>query len=270
MPQTAIAQSIAIAAMPTFSAQAALGKFQELRSSLSSSLRGVLLLALPAAAGLILIRYPLFRLFESGEFTAASTQLVAWAILWYALGLPTHSLLEVVVRAFYALRDTRTPVTVTVIAMLLNVGFSLTFPGWFSAAGWPALGGLALASTLATTLECGVLIYLLHRRLGSQVQAAFASLSSQTQAAHAPPSGMEGARISGAALQGGFGSLVMGIGLAAWLAISRPLPDWLILGVGVVLGAVIYALTLFSLKVPEVNDLLAAASRRFKLANNKN
>ena len=82
MPQAAIAQSLAIAAMPTFSAQAALGKLDELRTSLAGALRGALLLALPAAVGLILLREPLIRfLYERGEFTARSTQMVAWALL---------------------------------------------------------------------------------------------------------------------------------------------------------------------------------------------
>ena len=56
MPQAAIAQSIAIAAMPTFSAQVARGKENEMRASLAATLRGVLLLSIPAALGLILLR----------------------------------------------------------------------------------------------------------------------------------------------------------------------------------------------------------------------
>ncbi len=50
--------------------------------------------------------------------------LVAWALAWYAAGLVGHSLLELLSRAFYALHDTRTPVSVGVIAMSLNIGFS--------------------------------------------------------------------------------------------------------------------------------------------------
>ena len=59
MAQAIIAQSVAIAAMPTFSAQHALGQTDEMRSSLAASLRGVILLALPASVGLILLREPL-------------------------------------------------------------------------------------------------------------------------------------------------------------------------------------------------------------------
>ncbi|MGE5462049.1 MAG: lipid II flippase MurJ, partial [Syntrophothermus sp.] len=68
MAQAVIAQSVAIAAMPTFSAQHALGKVDEMRSSLASALRGMFLLALPASVGLILLSRPIVpMLFERGE-----------------------------------------------------------------------------------------------------------------------------------------------------------------------------------------------------------
>jgi len=96
MPQVVIAQAIAIAALPTFSAQAARGQRGEMRASLASTLRGVILLSLPAALGLILLREPVVAmLFERGAFNAHSTELVAWALLWYTAGLVSHSVVEI-------------------------------------------------------------------------------------------------------------------------------------------------------------------------------
>ena len=240
MPQTAIAQSVAIAAMPTFSAQAAMKQWGELRHSLAASLRGVLLLSVPAAVGLILLRTPLFQLYESNAFTAQSTQLVAWALMWYTLGLIGHSLLEVVVRAFYAMHDTRTPVTVTLAAMLLNVGLGLTLPGVFSRIGWLPLGGLALANSLATTLECAILIFLLRRKLN----------------------GMEGRSIWSAAGQAALGAAVMGLALWALLLVTKNLPAWLVVVLGVTIGGGIYAALLALLKVPELMQVVSAVRRR--------
>ncbi|MCK5429578.1 MAG: murein biosynthesis integral membrane protein MurJ, partial [Anaerolineales bacterium] len=166
MPQAAIAQSIAIAAMPTFSAQYALGKLNEMRHSLASSLRGVLLLSLPASLGLILLRKPLIvLLYQRGEFDSRSTELVAWALLWYAVGLVGHSVVEIVSRAFYALHDTKTPVFVGIAAMSLNVVFSYAFSALFFRIGWLPHGGLALANSLATALEMLGLLYLMRGRL---------------------------------------------------------------------------------------------------------
>ena len=128
MPQALIAQTIAIASLPTFSAQVALGKLDEMRSSLASTIRAVLLLSLPASIGLVLLREPIIRLlYQGGRFDVRSTELVAWALLWYAAGLVGHCVVEIVSRAFYALHDTKTPVIVGVLAMSLNIGFSLLF-----------------------------------------------------------------------------------------------------------------------------------------------
>ena len=113
MAQAAIAQSVAIAAMPTFSAQHALGQVDEFRSSLTAALRGVMLLAAPAAAGLMLLRQPIVALlYQRGQFDAQMTAVVSWALLWFAAGLVGHSMLEVLTRAFYSQHDTRTPVIV--------------------------------------------------------------------------------------------------------------------------------------------------------------
>jgi putative peptidoglycan lipid II flippase len=88
MAQAAIAQSVAIAAMPTFSAQHALGQVAEFRSSLTATLRGVMLLAAPAAAGLMLLRKPIVALlYQRGQFDAQMTALVSWALLWFAASL---------------------------------------------------------------------------------------------------------------------------------------------------------------------------------------
>jgi len=166
MPEMAVAQSAAIASLPTFSAQVERGELEEMRHSLASTLRAVLLLAIPASIGLILLRTPLVTLlYQRGAFTPRSTELVAWALLWYAAGLVGHALVEILSRAFYALHDTRTPVIVGVVAMALNIGFSLLFSALFVRMGWMPHGGLALANSLATGLESIVLILLMRKRL---------------------------------------------------------------------------------------------------------
>lgn len=240
MPQAAIAQAVAIAAMPTFSRQAALGQIEELRSTLASALRGVLLLAVPAAVGLILLRKSLFTwIYQHGTFTAASTELAAWALLWYALGLVGHSLLEVIVRAFYSLHDTRTPVTIGMVAMGLNIVFSFAFSAFFRGLGWMPHGGLALANSLATLLEMLVLLFLLRRRL----------------------EGLHGAAVLSAAGQGLVGAMGMGALVWAWLYFGSQFPAWLQVLGGAGLGALAYGVALFALRVPETGLLLAWVRR---------
>jgi putative peptidoglycan lipid II flippase len=241
MAQAAIAQSVAIAAMPTFSAQHALGKQDEMRSSLAASLRGVLLLALPAMIGLIILREPLISfLYQRARFDAQDVQLTAWALLWYAAGLVGHSVMEVLTRAFYAQHDTKTPVIIGVVAMGLNVIFSFTFAQVFRQIGWMPHGGLALANSLATALEASALFIFMRRRLN----------------------GIEGRYIARGVLACALASLGMGIGLWFWLQAAGELPRWTVALGGVALGGFIYGLALILLRVPEVRIVANAIARR--------
>lgn len=166
LPQGVFAQAVATAAFPTFSAQVAQGQLTGMRSTLAATLRAVLYLAVPAAVGLIVLRVVVVQLiFQRGAFTEASTQLVALALAFYALGLPAHSVVEIAVRAFYAMHDTKTPVAVGLAAMGLNVVLSLAFISAFGKAGSPPHAGLALSNSLATTVEMAVLMAILRRRL---------------------------------------------------------------------------------------------------------
>jgi putative peptidoglycan lipid II flippase len=205
-----------------------------MRSSLANTLRNVLFLSLPASLGLILLRQPLVSLLlERGAFDLDSTEMVSWALLWYALGLVGHSLLEIIVRAFYAMKDTRTPVIVGAIAMSLNVIFSLAFSSLFEEIGWAPHGGLALANSLATALECLVLIVLVHRRLH----------------------GLDLGNLKGAIL-GIFGAgAIMGLGLTLWLSWTEGLSTFLVGGGGILVGGIIYWGLGLLFRVPDTREL---------------
>jgi putative peptidoglycan lipid II flippase len=242
MPQAAIAQSIAIAALPTMAAQFTQGRLVDLRASLVASLRGVLLLAIPASLGLILLRVPLVTLlYQRGEFTGRSTELVAWALLWYAAGLVGHSVVEVLARAFYAMHDTKTPVLVGVAAMSLNVAFSVTFSAIFSRLGWAPHGGLALANSLATALEMIGLLWIMRRRLA----------------------GLQGRSLLQAAGQGALATAAMSLALYGWLSISEGQSAWLAALGGLAIGAGVYGAVILAAGVPEARRVLVMLRHRF-------
>jgi putative peptidoglycan lipid II flippase len=240
MAQAAIAQSTATAAMPTLSAQYAQGQHEEIRKTLGAALRGVILLALPATLGLVLMGNPLVAmLFQRSTFTAESTEMVAWALGWYASGLLGHAILEILARAFYAFHDTKTPVLVGAGAMALNVILSFAFSWLFNQNGWMPHGGLALANSLATALEATVLFILMEKRLKSlpipDILAAFQ--------------------------QAGLASAAMGVILLFWSQAAEHLHHWLHGLGGVALGGLVYALGMFLLKVPEAQMLLRRIKR---------
>jgi len=241
MAQAAIAQSVAIAAMPTFSAQHALGKVDEMRLSLAASLRGILLMAVPASVGLIILREPLISfLYQRGEFDARDVQLVAWALLWYAAGLVGHSIMEVLTRAFYAQQDTKTPVFIGTVAMGLNVVFSILFSRFFAKIGWFPLGGLALANSLATALEATTLFIFMRKRL----------------------KGIEGSSIMNSVWRIGLSAVGLAIGLWIWIRATGGQTRWLVVLGGMFIGGIIYGLGVLILKVPEIRTVLSSIRRR--------
>lgn len=241
MPQAAIAQSIAIAAMPTFSAQVARGRLDQMRASLAASLRGVLLLSVPASLGLMILRKPLIvLLYQRGEFNQRSTELVAWALLWYAAGLVGHSVVEILARAFYSLHDTKTPVLVGAAAMSLNVAFSVAFSALFLRVGWAPHGGLALANSLATALEMAVLMVLMRRRLG----------------------GLEGQDILIGTLKAAAAALAMSLGLWFWMSQTSSQPAWVVVAGGLAIGAGVYGSAVLALRVREARGLIQTLLRR--------
>jgi len=163
-----IGQSIGAAVFPSLSALSAEGDMDGFKQRLSSAMRGVLFLALPVTVGLILLGAPAIRLlFERGEWTPESTAGTAWALSFFAIGIAGHSLLEVLSRAFYALSDTRTPVTVGIISMVANIVLSLIFIriiGDPNSLSRGAFAGLALSNSLTTLWEGLTLWWLLRRR----------------------------------------------------------------------------------------------------------
>lgn len=243
MAQAAIAQSVAIAAMPTFSAQHALGQKDEMRSSLASSLRGILFMAIPASVGLIFLREPLVSfLFQRGKFDEQDVQLTAWALLWYAAGIVGHSVMEILTRAFYAQHDTRTPVMIGTIAMGLNVVFSIAFSRLFASIGWMPHGGLALANSLATALEAAALFIVMRKRL----------------------SGIEGGHILRGVIPSAIAAIGMGFSLYSWLYFGNNFNVWILAIAGVIIGGGVYAAALFVLRVPELTYIKNGVLRRLR------
>lgn len=225
LPEGIVAQAVATAAFPTFASLEARGQLVELRKIVGQTLRGVLFLAIPAAAGLYAWRIPLIRLLlERGEFTATSTQLTATALACYAFGLIGHSVVEIVARAFYALHDTRTPVIVTLAGVALNVALSVALLPWFNHAG------LALANTLATLAEMAALLWLLGRRLG----------------------GLEWPQLGAMAGRATLAAATM-MATLLWLGRFGADRSPLLFGVaGLAIGAFVYLAMAYALRMPEV------------------
>ncbi|MCS6940786.1 MAG: murein biosynthesis integral membrane protein MurJ [Roseiflexaceae bacterium] len=162
LPHGLIALSLATVLFPEMARQYAAGDRATLRATALGGVRAVLFLALPASAVLGVLALPVLRaLFQRGAFDATSAALTTEALSAYALGLAGFAAAEIVVRAFFAMQDTRTPVIVGIAAVALNISL-----GWSFLRLGMGLSGLGLAFSLANLFEAVLLLALLGRRLG--------------------------------------------------------------------------------------------------------
>jgi len=121
----------------------------------------MLMLNVPATAGLIALAVPIVELlFQRGQFLPADTAATAAAVVFYAPGLVGYSAVKIAAPSFYALRESRVPVMVSIATMLLNVVLNLAL---VRAIGFR---GLALGTALASIVNAVLLLWLLRRRIG--------------------------------------------------------------------------------------------------------
>jgi putative peptidoglycan lipid II flippase len=160
MPIGLFGISIATAALPTLSRQAAQGDLAGMRQTVSSGLRMMLMLNVPATAGLIALAWPIIALlFQHGSFTRADTSATAIALACYAPGLVGYSAVRLAVPAFYALHDSRTPMVASLAAVLVNIALNVTLVRVLGYAG------LALGTAVAALFNATLLLWLLRGRL---------------------------------------------------------------------------------------------------------
>ncbi len=230
MPETIIGTAIGFVILPTLSAFVAQEDIDGQRRALSGSLRAILSLTLPAAVGLLVLGRPVIQLlFQRGEFTGQSTEMVYWALQFYALGLITHSMLEVAVRAFAARQDTLTPLVVSFFTTALNIGLAVWLIGPL------AHGGLALANSVAVGVEVLADLTILHIRW----------------------KGIHARRIVVDALKAALAAGVMGAVIIGFQRLFSPGALVFVLAGGVVGGAVYFGLAL-ALGIREMRTIPAA------------
>ncbi len=236
--------SIATAAVPAISGFAARNDVAGMRATVSSGLRLMLMLNVPATLGLVVLASPIVRLiYERGRFTAADTAATAAGLMFYAPGLIGYSAVKIVSPTFYALRDSRTPVMASMVSVAANVVLNVTLVR--------VLGyrGLALGTALASLLNAALLLWLLRGRLD----------------------GLEGRRVATTLLKIAVASLVMaGVAAGAAHGLELVLPGTSVavraLQVFGAIAAGLAALALASraLRIEEFHEAVATVLRRFR------
>jgi putative peptidoglycan lipid II flippase len=159
LPLGIFGMAVSTAAFPTLATLFAAGQLERLRETIARTLRGILFLAIPSSLGLIGLARPIIRLLlQHGEFNAQDTSQVYDPLVFLSIGIAGHAAVEILTRSFYALRDSRTPVYVSLCQFAFLIGMSiLLFPF--------GLRGLGLALSIGVLGEALALFLLLRQRL---------------------------------------------------------------------------------------------------------
>ena len=163
LPHAIFAVSILTALLPAMSSRWAAEDLDGYRALLSQGIRATATILIPAALGYLVLAKPIVRLLlEHGETTAVSAELVSEVLFAFALGLFAFSAFQLLLRASYAMQDTRTPALVNVAAVAVNVLVDLLF-FFVLDLGIP---GLALGHAVSYAFASSALLLLIRRRVG--------------------------------------------------------------------------------------------------------
>jgi putative peptidoglycan lipid II flippase len=168
LPLGIFVTAVSTAIFPALAAQAIKGERGQMGSTMMKGLTLVTLIAIPAAAGLIVLAEPVVKLlFERGAFDREAAVMTANALIFFSLGMFAQAANLVITRAYYAVNDVRTPVVMSLISVAANVALSFLFIGPLAHAG------LALANSLAATVNTVLLYVYLGKHLPNLPQGRF-------------------------------------------------------------------------------------------------
>ena len=160
IPIGLIGVPLGVVVFPSLARELAVGAVTQYVALLTRSVRLVLFVMLPITGlAMVLRRQTVTLLFDYGRFDQAAIDLTANTLLYFLIGLAAHSLIAILARAFYAARDTRTPVAAAILAVVINVTFGIATVGTLG------LAGLALGIALGAWVEALFLLAILHRRI---------------------------------------------------------------------------------------------------------
>lgn len=189
-PVALVGWSFSQAAFPTLSDEYSSGNKDSFKKNFIKTFQQILYLILPLCVIFLILRLPLVRLLGLGkdtQFFWQGTIITAWVLLFFALSIIFQSILSLLIRAFYAMHDSITPVKVSVITLIINIFLSIylvklfsrfdetqkvlnllnlkNYLSFSSGNSWMAVGGLAAASTISAFIGMTILFIILSKRI---------------------------------------------------------------------------------------------------------
>jgi putative peptidoglycan lipid II flippase len=168
LPLGIFGMAISTAAFPTLAENVTLGRMDRVRVIIQETLRSILFMSIPSSVGLIVLGLPIIQvLLQHGAYDLASAESTSIPLAFFAVGLAGLASVEILTRSFYAMRDSRTPVLISIAQFIFKIALSIIFI--LVAINWGiswGLGALALSTSIAGLLEAFVLLWVLHQRVG--------------------------------------------------------------------------------------------------------
>ena len=228
--------SITTVLYPMISKMAAEGNMDGLKKSISEAISSVNLLVIPTTIGAMIFAEPIVMLlFGRGKFDEKALAMTSVALFFYAVGMIGFGLREVVARAFYSMQDTKTPALNAAMAVVLNIILNIVLSRFMG------IGGLALATSISAVFGVTTLLIKLRRKIGSF--------------------GMKNISVSFVKILGA--SLVMGlIAKLAFNGINAHVSQNLALIAAIGVGAMVYAVMIYFMKIEEVDVLIGAVKKK--------
>lgn len=242
LPIGVFAIAVSTVVFPLIVRHAARGEMDQMGDAYRKGMRFILMINIPAAVGLTLLAEPIIRIiYLHGKFQTAETRLMVPVLAVYALGLPLFSFVNLALRAFYAQKDTQTPVKAALLSFVVNVVLSFALMGPLS------IVGLAIAGNVAILVQALYLQVKLARRTP---QLAFHHLLGDL------------GKIILASTTMGL-AVFDGWGLVGCTFATTKLTDYTAVAVLIVVGVAIYAALLWMLRI-EGREEVAAMFNKFR------
>lgn len=239
-----VGSALSLAILPTLSQQAEEASLDNFRATLMNGMKLLSVLIIPATIGLLALALPIITIiYQRGAYNNASKDLTLIALIGYLPGLVAAAYDQMLIFAFYARKNTLTPVLVGVAANLAYLGLA------YSTYQTLGMFGLVLANSLQQVFHMVVMFVLLRRLLGAlRGDGLIWTIFKATLAAM---------------IMGGI-TFLSSWGITAWLGANSFLPGLLAVVVGAILGVGVYYLLLRLLKVTELNFILNAVISKIK------
>ncbi len=240
-PYAIFSLAIATAILPVLSEQAGEKDLHSLRQTLSFGMRMAAFIIIPASIGLAFVAAPLVHIiYEHGAFTSADTGQTSAMLVMFCLGLWAVAGLRLVVQAFYAVEDMKTPVWAAALGMAANIAGCFYFSGLLGREGVP------LAISIAAAVHVAVLWTILPKRVGKVHGAGLLKTIIKSIAASLPMAAV----------------VFFLSGLPIWSETGRLGPKVALLAAEVLGGMLLYAAFARLLRMGELGELAGAFARK--------